>query len=217
MILLIERMIKMIVPDNFIYNKNVELTPGGHIIEIISVEDYYKNGNPSLKINFDIKEGSDLDGYFKRLYDSYDSPYKKWPNNGSKYLSLKVNAIMFFQQFVEVLEKSNNISLVIKAGEELDLEQFKGLRVAGEFTLVEYKKDDEVRNQVILTRFKKIDQVNFIDIPPVQLLDGYTMNYEDYLRKHKNDFMLADIQHDINDLEDVEEFNYDVINSEITF
>ena len=202
----------MIVPLNY-NKKNYGLTPGGHVIEILKVEEYYKNDNPSLRIIFDINEGSEYDGYFKNLFFNNDYPYKKWPNNGTKYLSMKVTAMVFFTQFIDFIEKSNDVKLNIVAGTDLDLEQFKGLKIGGEFGLVEYEINGELRKQVVLNKFKKIDQVDFIKIPPVRLLDGSTMDYDIYmeLEEEKNNSLSTnnecDDEKDQEKIVDEEELN----------
>lgn len=163
------------------------LSLGGHIAEILDVSNYTsKDNKPCLRIIYDIKEGSKYDGYCQKLLDNRTTDDERWPNEGTKYIPAAKQYQRYFKHFVEVLQKSNSIFLNIAPGEDLDLNQFKGLKFAGAFGLQEYiNKDGDVKTSITLTSFKEIDKVNEITVPDVRLVDGSYISYEEYMENKK--------------------------------
>lgn len=196
------------------------LSLGKHINKILDVSNYTsKDNKPCLRIIFDIEEGSKYDGYCQKLLDSRKTDDKRWPNEGTKYIPVEEKYQGYLKYFIEVLQKSNHTFLDIAPGEELDLEQFKGLKFGGAFGLQEYEnKDGEIKTSITLISFKEIDKVNEITIPDVRLVDGSYISYEEYMKTKKGVGKQEPIQGQM-DLEDSnhEIYELDVESSEYPF
>lgn len=184
----------MVIPNNWneIEAKEAEdfmsLTLGGHICKILDVREYTSEltGNVSLKVSVDIDEKSEFDGYFRKQYDNNNLSEKKWPSGAVKYLSLKEEQAPYLKGFITSVENSNNCKIKVEAGKELDLEQFKNLKIAGIFGLEEYKNDKgEIKTATKLTNFRSLDKLNEIKIPKVKLISGEMVEYEEY-QKNRN-------------------------------
>ena len=185
----------MIVPKNWneIESKEagefVNLSLGGHACKILDVREYTSeiSGNTSLKVSIDIDENGEFKDYFKKQYDSNNLSERKWPSSAVKYLSLKEEQMSYLKGFISAVEKSNNIKIKVDAGKELDLSQFKGLKIAGVFGLEEYENDKgEIRTTTKLVQFRSLDKLSEIKIPKVKLISGEMVDYEDY-QKNKKD------------------------------
>lgn len=184
----------MVIPNNWneIEAKEagdfMSLTLGGHICKILDVREYTSEltGNVSLKVSVDIDEKSEFDGYFRKQYDNNNLSEKKWPSGAVKYLSLKEEQAPYLKGFITSVENSNNCKIKVEAGKELDLEQFKNLKIAGIFGLEEYKNDKgEIKTATKLTNFRSLDKLNEIKIPKVKLISGEMVEYEEY-QKNRN-------------------------------
>lgn len=184
----------MVIPNNWneIEAKEAEdfmsLTLGGHICKILDVREYTSEltGNVSLKVSVDIDEKSEFDGYFRKQYDNNNLSEKKWPSGAVKYLSLKEEQAPYLKGFITSVENSNNCKIKVEAGKELDLEQFKNLKIAGIFGLEEYRNDKgEIKTATKLTNFRSLDKLNEIKIPKVKLISGEMVEYEEY-QKNRN-------------------------------
>ena len=96
---------------------------GAHELTIVSITEYKtKEGEESLKVDFDT-----ADGLFS---NKYYSSGRKWPNEGTKYLSFKEENLNYFKAFVKDLETSNDVKLNLTGGEEIaynDVSQSMGL------------------------------------------------------------------------------------------
>lgn len=179
----------MIIPKNWneIEAKEVgdfmNLSLGGHICKILDVREYTSelSGNTSLKVSIDIDENNEFKDYFKKQYDSNTLSERKWPTGAVKYLSLKEEQAPYLKGFIKAVENSNNIKINVEAGKELDLTQFKGLKIAGVFGLEEYKNDKgEVKTSTKLVQFRSLDKLKEIQIPKVKLISGEMVDYDDY-------------------------------------
>ena len=158
--------------------ENLEL--GGHEIVILDAREHKSefSGNISLKISVDISGSDKQKGFFKKQYDENTSTDKKWPTGAVKYLSLKDEQLGFLKGFITALEKSNPNFKFNKKG---TWEQLKNLKLAGQFGLEEYKKQDgTIGTATKLVQFRSLDKLKDIKIPKVKKLDGSLVEYEDY-------------------------------------
>ena len=158
--------------------ENLEL--GGHEIIILDAREHKSefSGNISLKISVDISGNDKQKGFFKKQYDENTSADKKWPTGAVKYLSLKDEQLGFLKGFITSLEKSNPNFKFNKKG---TWEQLKNLKLAGQFGLEEYKKQDgTIGTATKLVQFRSLDKLKDIKIPKVKKLDGTLVEYEDY-------------------------------------
>ena len=166
---------------------------GGHELVILDAREYKSeiSGNVSLKVSVDIGGKDKQKGFFQKQYDSNKLSERKWPAGGVKYMSLKDEQLGFLKGFITALEKSNsNFKFNIKG----TWEQLKGLKIAGQFGLEEYEKQDgNIGTSTKLVQFRSLDKLNEIKIPKVKLLNGELMEYEEY--KNRNDET-----HQLNDL-----------------
>ena len=158
--------------------ENLEL--GGHEIVILDAREHKSefSGNISLKISVDISGNDKQKGFFKKQYDENTSADKKWPTGAVKYLSLKDEQLGFLKGFITALEKSNPNFKFNKKG---TWEQLKNLKLAGQFGLEEYKKQDgTIGTATKRVQFRSLDKLKDIKIPKVKKLDGSLVEYEDY-------------------------------------
>ena len=158
--------------------ENLDL--GGHEIVILDAREHKSefSGNISLKISVDISGNDKQKGFFKKQYDENTSTDKKWPTGAVKYLSLKDEQLGFLKGFITALEKSNPNFKFNKKG---TWEQLKNLKLAGQFGLEEYKKQDgTIGTATKLVQFRSLDKLKDIKIPKVKKLDGSLVEYEDY-------------------------------------
>ena len=158
--------------------ENLEL--GGHEIVILDAREHKSefSGNISLKISVDISGSDKQKGFFKKQYDENTSADKKWPTGAVKYCSLKDEQLAYLKGFITSLEKSNPGFKFNKKG---TWEQLKNLKLAGQFGLEEYKKQDgTIGTATKLVQFRSLDKLKEIKIPKVKKLDGSLVEYEDY-------------------------------------
>lgn len=167
------------------FGESERLELGGHELVILDAREYKSeiSGNVSLKVSVDIGGKDKQKGFFQKQYDSNKLSERKWPAGGVKYMSLKDEQLGFLKGFITALEKSNsNFKFNIKG----TWEQLKGLKIAGQFGLEEYEKQDgNIGTSTKLVQFRSLDKLNEIKIPKVKLLNGELMEYEEY--KNRND------------------------------
>lgn len=153
---------------------------GGHEIIIKDVREYLSDfsHNVSLKVSVDIDGNDKQKGYFQKQYDSNTNENKKWSNGATKYLSLKDENLGFLKGFITAVEKSNpNFKFNING----DWSQLNGKKLAGQFGLEEYQKEDgNIGTVVKLVQFRSLDKLSEIKIPRVKKIDGSYVKYEDY-------------------------------------
>ena len=175
------------------FGESERLELGGHELVILDAREYKSeiSGNVSLKVSVDIGGKDKQKGFFQKQYDNNTLSERKWPTGGVKYMSLKDEQLGFLKGFITALEKSNpNFKFNTKG----TWEQLKGLKIAGQFGLEEYEKQDgDIGTATKLVQFRSLDKLNEIKIPKVKLLNGELMEYEEY--KNRNDET-----HQLNDL-----------------
>ena len=89
-----------------------KLTPGGHVVRIMAMrQEMSKSNKPMMVIAFDIEEGGEFDGFFKRRHET-----KKGFNAAAKwdgvirymlYARDGESTNSFFKGFIDAVEKSN--------------------------------------------------------------------------------------------------------------
>lgn len=158
--------------------ENLEL--GGHELVIMDAREYTSeaSGNTSLKVSVDIGGFDKQKGFFQKQYDENPNQDKKWSTGGTKFLSLKDEQLAYLKGFITALEKSNpNFKFNING----DWKQLKGLKIAGQFGLEEYEKQDgTIGTATKLIQFRSLDKLKEIKIPKVKLLNGDLVDYEEY-------------------------------------
>lgn len=153
---------------------------GGHELVIMDAREYTSeySGNTSLKVSVDVAGNDKQKGFFKKQYEENTNPDKKWPNGAVKYVSLKDEQIAYLKGFITAIEKSN---AGFKFNTKGNWEQLKGLKIAGQFGLEEYQKQDgSIGTATKLIQFRSLDKLKDITIPKVRLLDGSLVEYELY-------------------------------------
>ena len=152
---------------------------GGHELVIMDAREYTGlTGNTSLKVSVDIAGNDKQKGFFKKQYEANTNADKKWSNSAIKYLSLKDEQLAYLKGFITSLEKSNPGFKFNKKG---TWEQLKNLKLAGQFGLEEYEKQDgTIGTATKLVQFRSLDKLKEIKIPKVKKLDGSLVEYEDY-------------------------------------
>ena len=185
----------MIIPSNWNEIKPKEdgkilsLSLGGHVCKILDVRDNVneKNGNVSMKVSVDIDEGSEFDGYFKRQYDSNILSEKKWPNGAVRYYSEKEEYFDKIKGFVTAVNNSNNTNIVVEPGKDLDYKQFIGKKIVGVFGIEEWQDDKgNIKTPTRLLQLRSLDKLSEIKIPKVKLIDGTSIDYEEYQSRKSN-------------------------------
>lgn len=177
----------MLLPTDWekIPDSKKELKLGGHICKIINAYEYEnpKNGNISIKIEFDIDENSEFDGYMADLNNSLN----RWPNEGCKYFSIKKENLPFLKNFIKILKKSNkDVEIHDLAGEYFDLNQLIGLKIGGEFGLNEYMDiNKDIKTSISLLTFKDIESLPYIGKPRVKKIDGSYTYYDNYYQQEE--------------------------------
>lgn len=90
-----------------------QVTPGGHMVRILAMrqEMSQQSQKPMLVVAFDIDEGSELDGFYKRQHAArkVQNPGAKW-NGVIRYMLYGKDGVStngFFKGFVTAVEESN--------------------------------------------------------------------------------------------------------------
>ena len=166
---------------------------GGHELVILDAGEYKSeiSGNVSLKVSVDIGGKDKQKGFFQKQYDNNTLSERKWPTGGVKYMSLKDEQLGFLKGFITALEKSNpNFKFNTKG----TWEQLKGLKIAGQFGLEEYEKQDGgIGTATKLVQFRSLYKLNEIKIPKVKLLNGDMVEYEEYKKMNDENKQLNDL------------------------
>ena len=158
--------------------ENLEL--GGHELVIVDAREYTSevSGNTSLRISVDIAGNDKQKGFFKKQFDENTNSDKKWSTGATKYLSLKNEQLAYLKGFITACENSNK---GFKFNTKGTWEQLKNLKIAGQFGLEEYEKQDgTIGTATKLVQFRSLDKLNEIKIPKVKKLDGTFVDYEEY-------------------------------------
>lgn len=169
--------------DEITINESYEkIILGGHKGIIKNIIEYTSaiSGNTSLKVEVDTSSDDKQPNYFQKQFNENTNMDKKWPNSGTKYVSLKQdeNCIKMLKAFITSVENSNP-NFVYDWNKEVD--QLKGKKVGLVFGLEEYQNDKgETKTATKLTQFRSIDKVDNAKIPNVRLLNGSYMSIDDY-------------------------------------
>lgn len=167
---------------------NDDFTPislGGHKGIIMGVEEYTSelSGNTSLKVSVDTAKDDEQPNYFADQYRNDTRTDKKWSNSAIKYVSLKddENCVRMLKAFITAVENSN---AGFKYDWNKEVDQLKGKKVGLVFGLEEYQNDKgETKTIAKLNQFRSVDKVKDVKIPKVKLLDGTTVEYDQYKNK----------------------------------
>lgn len=170
---------------------NEDYTPislGGHKGIIMGVEEYTSpmTNNTSLKVSVDTDKNDTQPSYFAEQYKNDTRPDKKWSNSAIKYVSLgeEENQVKMLKGFLTAVENSNN---GFKYDWNKEVSQLKGKKVGIVFGLEEYQNQQgETKTRSKLTQFRSIDKMDNIKIPKVKLLDGTTIEYEEYKNRNND-------------------------------
>ena len=169
--------------DEITINESYEkIILGGHKGIIKNIIEYTSaiSGNTSLKVEVDTSADDKQPNYFQKQFNENTNMDKKWPNSGTKYVSLKQdeNCIKMLKAFITSVENSNP-NFTYDWNKEVD--QLKGKKVGLVFGLEEYQNDKgETKTATKLTQFRSIDKVENARIPNVRLLNGSYMSIDDY-------------------------------------
>ena len=166
--------------DNISSEKGISLDlRGEHICKIVNIKKYHtSSGEISYKVDVDIDDENDkYNGYFIKEYYLNGN---KWPNSGTKYLSLKSDNLNYFKAFIEDLEESNDVKLNVKSGQPLDRSQFDGLKIGAVFTLEEYEKDGNIRVGVSPSEFVSLQDLGKQRRDTIRLIGGQFIDYSEY-------------------------------------
>lgn len=162
------------------YGDYEQLEIGGHEVIIKNAYEYTnpESKNVSLKIEVDIAGNDKQAGFYQKQYDNNPTVDRKWPNGGCKYVSLKedANCVALFKGFTTAIENSN-------PGYKWNFDEktLIGKKLCGVFALEEFKKQDgTIGTTVKLTQFRSLDKLKEVQIPKVRLLNGTTMDVDDY-------------------------------------
>lgn len=162
-----------------------KLELGGHALVILDAREYTGQVSEtlSLKISVDIAKGDKQEGFFKKQYEENTNADKKWPNAGTKYVSLKDDQIAYLKGFITAIEKSNPS---FKFNTKGTWDQLKGLKLAGQFGLEEYRKQDgTIGTRTKLNQFRSMEKLNEIKVPDIKLIDGTYIPVDEY-QAHKS-------------------------------
>lgn len=181
----------MILKKPSIYDElqmNEDFTPievGGHKGIILGIQEYKneETGNTSLKVIVDTDKTDKQPSYFKDLFESDTRSEKKWSNQAIKYVSLKddENCVKMLKAFITAVENSNSN---FTYDWDKDIDQLKNKKVGLVFGLEEYQKQQgEIKVITKLNQFRSIDKIDNVKIPKVKLIDGSTIDYEEYKNK----------------------------------
>lgn len=170
---------------------NEDYTPislGGHKGIIMGVEEYTSpmTNNTSLKVSVDTDKDDTQPSYFAEQYKNDTRGDKKWSNSAIKYVSLgeEENQVKMLKGFLTAVENSNS---GFKYDWNKEVSQLKGKKVGIVFGLEEYQNQQgETKTRSRLTQFRSIDKMDNIKIPKVKLLDGTTIEYEDYKNRNND-------------------------------
>ena len=153
-----------------------QLTPGGHICRIqgVRLEKTQKTNKDMLVVAFDIAEGSEFDGHFRKRFERSSSfnSNAKWPGVfRCTLLNATGDTNGFFKGFIEALEASNpGYNFKASKGDE---QQMKGKLVGfnfGEEEYEPYNSPGEIRTTVKPAYAISVARVREGVIPPAKKL-----------------------------------------------
>lgn len=155
-----------------------EFTPvnlGGHYCVIKQVtERQTSTGKDQIVVLFDFAPEDSQKNYFSTLFNNNDREEKKWPFNGSKYITVQdyndpSKTSRAFKTFCSCVEKSNGYT--IQWGGNNWGQQFKGKKIGAIYGEEEHEYNGEVSMRRIPRWFCNIDSVESARIPDAIYLD----------------------------------------------
>lgn len=158
---------------------------GGHEVIIKNAYEYTgQSGTTSLKVEVDIAAGDKQAGYYQKQYDNNILADRKWPNGACKYISLREdsNCVALFKGFTTAVENSN-------PGYKWNFDETTliGKKLCGVFGLEEFEKQDgTISTTVKLVQLRSLDKLKEVKVPKVKLIDGTTMDIDDYEEYGRN-------------------------------
>ena len=160
---------------------------GGHKGIIKSVQEYTStiSGKTSLKVEVDTDKDDKQPNYYQEQYDNNTNADKKWSSAGTKYVPLgeEENQIKMLKSFITAVENSNN---GFEYDWNKDADQLKGKKVGLAVGLEEYQdQEGKTKTATKVVQFRSLDKIDEIKIPKVKLLDGTTIDYEEYSEMSK--------------------------------
>lgn len=157
---------------------------GAHEVIIKNAYEYTgMTGNTSLRIEVDIDGKDEQKGFYQKQFDNNMNSDKKWPNASCKYISLKDDdtCVAMFKGFTTIIENSNPGYTW-----NFDEKTLIGKKLCGVYGLEEYEDSEgKIKTATKLVQFRSLDKLNEIKIPKVKLLNGTTIDYEEYSEMSK--------------------------------
>lgn len=177
--------------DEIQVNQDYEkLELGGHKGIIKNLEEYTStiSGKTSLKVEVDTNKNDKQPGYYQEQFDNNANSNKKWSPAGTKYIPLgdEENQVKMLKAFITAVENSNPGFVYNWDKEEKPqlLNKYIGLVVGME----EYEdQEGKIKTANKVVQLRSIDKVDNIKIPKVKLIDGTTVDYEEYKTRKTND------------------------------
>lgn len=158
---------------------------GAHEVIIKDAYEYTgMTGNTSLKIEVDIAGNDEQKGFYQKQFDNNTNSDKKWPSASCKYISLKEDdtCLALYKGFTTIIENSN-------PGYKWNFDEktLIGKKLCGVYGLEEYQdSEDKTKTATKLVQFRSLDKLKDIKIPKVKLLDGTTIDYEEYKNRNND-------------------------------
>lgn len=154
-------------------DRGPRMTPGGHICRIMGLrQETSKNGNPMIVIEFDIDEGSELDGFYKaRLKEQQkQNSASKWQGVIRFMLYDKSgNTNPFFKGFIKSLEESNT-------GYRWDWDERSAVdkKIGIVFREEEYMQETQIRSSVKAWQARSVQAIlDGVPVPPKKMLQEH--------------------------------------------
>lgn len=156
----------------------VALKLGGHVCIIKNAYEIETTTcKRALALELDIAGGDQKD-YFKKMYENDTRLDIKWPCIYRQLIENEEN-VAYFKGMITAIEKSNT-----EYTWDWDEKKLIGKMVGGVFGLEEYVAQDGItKTATKCVRLRSTDKVNETPIPKVKLLDGSTIEYEEYSSK----------------------------------
>lgn len=159
------------------YGDKQILKPGGYILIIKKAEPHQdKNGNPMLKISYDIAEG-EFQGFYAKAYKANTRQDKKW--SGVSYQGIEGSDITLsiFKGFITSIEESNQ-----GYKWNWDEETLTGKYIGGIFGREQYEKDGKLNFSTKLFSWRSVATIRKgIEIPADKLLKSQNNSNTSYM------------------------------------
>lgn len=154
-----------------------EFTPvrdGGHTCVIKQVsETTSKTGKPMVVVLLDFDKADDQKDYFADSFAKDIRPDKKWPANGSKWITSEDESgkcTKSFKSFITAFEDSNNTKVAWDTADWA--KQFKGKKIGAVYGIEEGEYNGEVKKYHKLRWFCNYAKAKDQDAPAPKLLSA---------------------------------------------